>query len=253
MLLQARDFLELKKRYGCSVQIGGSDQWGNITAGTELIRRSGAGEAFGVTGELILGSDGKKFGKSEGGALWMDPEMTTPYDLHQYFLNTADADAVRYLKIFTMLGRDDIEGIAEEQSTAPHKRVAQRRLADEVVSFLHGADALQAAVAAGRVLFGGSVEGMGRDVLMQVFRDVPSSTLAKSSLEEGLSAIDLATQSGLCSSRGEARRLIQGGGLSLNQDKLTDIDARVGTADLLDSGLLILRKGRKSYHLVSVE
>jgi tyrosyl-tRNA synthetase len=245
MLLQAYDFLHLSRAHGCRVQLGGSDQWGNITGGIDLIRRLDAKEAYGLTMPLVTTSDGQKFGKTERGAVWLDSARTSPYELHQFFLNTDDRDVGRFLRFYTFLDEAAITALDETVRTAPEKREAQRVLAREVTTLVHGADEAGKAEAAARALF----ERKGGGELV-VPPDAPSTMLASSELDgEGISIADLLVRTGLAASKGAARRDIEGGGIYLNDARIADANKRVTIVDLRE-GLLLLRKGKRSYHVV---
>ncbi len=250
-LLQAYDFLHLYDSMGCRFQIGGSDQWGNITAGTDLIRKLRGGEAFGVTMPLVCDSAGQKFGKSEGNAVYLDARKTSPYAFYQFFLRTADADAARFLKIFTFLPLEEIAALEQALREAPERREAQRRLAEEVTRAVHGAEGLAAAQRASRVLFGESMEGLRAEELLGVFVDVPSTELPRAEVA-GAAVTDVAARCGLCASKGAARRLIQSGGLYLNNRRVEAVEAAVRPEDIVDGRLLVLRSGKKTYTLVQV-
>ncbi|MDH3423355.1 MAG: tyrosine--tRNA ligase, partial [Gemmatimonadota bacterium] len=252
-LLQSYDFLELYRTEGCTVQMGGSDQWGNITAGIDLIRRVEGARAFGVVFPLITQSSGVKFGKSEAGAVWLDPEMTSPFRFYQYWINVEDADVVRYLRFFTLLEVDQIADLADKVESEPHARTAQRALADDVTRRLHGETGLASAKAATQALFGGDVAGLGADEISDVFADVPSSEVTRDALGgEGKSLIDLMTESGLASSKGDARRSIDGGGVYVNNVRVEDAARALTTEDTIDGRFLLIRKGKKQYHLVAI-
>ncbi len=263
MLLQSHDFLHLFQRHGCKLQIGGSDQWGNMTAGLELIRKKLQGEAFAFSIPLILDSQGKKFGKSEGGTLWLDPAATSPYRFHQFWLNVDDNDAIRYLKIFTFLSHDEINCLASAAKEHPEKREAQRALADSVCTIVHGEGATASAKRGAEVLFGGSLSGLGSEELLEIFRDVPSSSFPREQLIR-LDILDVFAATGLTKSKGEARRLIANGGAYLNNERITNPDLHLShvlspvlspalsPAGSNENNLLVLRAGKKSYHLLKV-
>ena len=252
-LLQSYDFLELYRREGCTVQMGGSDQWGNITTGIDLVRRMEGGRAFGVTYPLVTNSSGAKFGKSETGNVWLDPALTSPFRFYQYWINVEDADAVRYLKFFTLLDRDEIAELADALVKEPHRRAAQRALAEDVTRRLHGQAGLAAAARATKALFGGDIEGLSADEIADVFADVPSSELVREDLQGGGKlVIDLLLESGLASSRGDARRSIEGGGVYVNSVRVQGVDATVSTEETIEGRFLLLRKGKKRYHLVAL-
>jgi tyrosyl-tRNA synthetase len=250
MLLQAYDFYHLFKENDCRIQGGGSDQWGNITAGTELIRRKTGEEAFGITYPLVETASGEKFGKSAGNAVWIDPEQTSPYAFYQYWLNTNDADVDKFLKFFTFLSLEEIAAICEEHNAAPERRHGQKTLASEVTKMVHDDAGLDAALRATKVLFGSSLEGLTEKELGEIFKDVPSTSVARSRLSDGLSFVDLVAETGMCKSKGEARRLLKGGGLSINNEKITDTELTLTADHLASESLMILRSGKKKYHLV---
>lgn len=252
-LLQSYDFLELYRREGCTVQMGGSDQWGNITTGIDLVRRMEGGRAFGVTYPLVTNASGAKFGKSETGNVWLDPALTSPFRFYQYWINVEDADAVRYLKFFTLLDRDEIAELADALVKEPHRRAAQRALAEDVTRRLHGQAGLAAAERATKALFGGDIEGLSADEIADVFADVPSSELVREDLQGGGKlVIDLLLESGLASSRGDARRSIEGGGVYVNSVRVQGIDVTISTEEAIEGRFLLLRKGKKRYHLVAL-
>ena len=252
-LLQAYDYLVLHDREGCTLQMGGTDQWGNITSGIELIRKLRQTPAHGLVCPLVTTASGVKFGKTEAGTVWLDPERTSPYELYQFWLNTDDRDTLHYLRAFTWLGREEIEALGREMETNPSAREAQRRLAREVTGAVHGPTELERAERASRVLFGESIEGLGSRELLEVFQEVPSSELAPERLAgDGLPIADLLAESGLVSSKSEARRSIDQGGIYLNNRRVEDARASVSLDDAVDGELLVLRKGRRSYHLVRV-
>lgn len=252
MLLQAYDFQVLYDRFGCTFQMGGSDQWGNILAGVELVRRTRRARAHGVVYPLITTASGEKFGKSVGNAPTLDPEETSPYRLYQFFMNVEDADAIRYLKLFTLLGQDEIAEQEEALSANPAAREAQRTLAREVTRMVHGDDGARGAERASKVLFGAEIEGLGAEDLLDIFADVPSSKMAKSSLEGGITVTKLAFDTGLTSSSSEARRVADQGGLYLNNRRVFDGNATVGIGEAIDGRVLVLRRGAKTYHLIEV-
>lgn len=252
-LLQSYDFLELYRREGCTVQMGGSDQWGNITTGIDLIRRVEGGRAFGVVYPLVTNSSGTKFGKSEAGNIWLDPSLTSPFRFYQYWINVEDADAVRYLKFFTLLARDEIDELADALEREPHRRAAQRALAEDVTRRLHGETGLAAAERATRALFSGEIEGLSADEVADVFADVPSSEMPRTKLSgEGVPVIDLLVDSELASSRGDARRSIEGGGVYVNNVRVEDVAATVSSEQTIEGRFVLLRKGKKRYHLIAL-
>ncbi len=259
MLLQAYDYLHLfdtpfPNTGGCRLQIGGSDQWGNITAGIDLIRRARGAEAYGLTWPLVTKADGTKFGKSEAGNVWLDPARTSPYELFQFWLNTDDRDVGRYLRTFTSLGEEEIAGFEERLAGGrAGEREAHRVLAREVTGLIHGADAATAALQASAALFGGNLRELSEDALASAFADAPASELPTSRFEgEGVALVDLLAESGLVASKSAARTAISQGGVSVNGLREVDVDRRVGPADLLQGGFLVLKRGKRSYHVVHV-
>ncbi|MCE9572166.1 MAG: tyrosine--tRNA ligase [Deltaproteobacteria bacterium] len=254
MLLQAWDFVQLSQRYNCRLQVGGSDQWGNITAGCELSRRKGGAQLFGLVAPLLLDSAGNKMGKtSTGERVWLDPELTTPYQFHQYWLNVPDSEVDKLLKIFSLRPLDEIAELVRVHAEAPHKRVGQRALADDFTTWVHGADATRRATTAAAVLFGGELAGLGDGDLEPLAREVPSSTIARDTLAGGVPLIDLLVERGLCSSKGEARRQIAGGAIYVNNQKVASADLLVSTAHLATPSFVLLRFGKKVYHLMRAE
>ena len=252
-LLQAYDFWELNRRYGCTLQMGGSDQWGNITAGIDLVRRLGGPRCHGVVFPLVESASGVKFGKTEEGTVWLDPERTSPYRFYQFWVNTDDGDVVRYLKQFTLLDRVSVDGLAHAVAERPHRREAQRRLAAEMTRTVHGADGLARAERASRVLFGGSLEGLGAGDIAEIFADVPSTVLSRLALEgEGVDLAALMAAHGMTASRNEARRLMQGGGVYLNGERVVERGAVVGAGDPIEGRFLVVRAGKKRYFVVEV-
>jgi tyrosyl-tRNA synthetase len=253
MLLQAYDYLVLHDRQGCTLQMGGSDQWGNILAGAELIRRMRGEKAHGLVFPLVTSSSGTKFGKTEAGTVWLDPEWTSPYRFYQFWLNTDDEDVVRYLKYFTWLSKDEIEGLAARTAEAPEQREGQRTLAREVTLMVHDQTAYDRAVQASEVLFGGDMSTLTEAEVLDIFDDVPSVELEQEGFGgAGMGWVDLLAASGATSSKGEARRLIQSGGAYLNNERITDLQRQVTLEQAIGGQVFVLRKGRKSYHLVKV-
>ena len=253
MLLQAYDFLELHDRLGCTVQMGGSDQWGNITAGVEFIRRVRGARAYGVTFPLLTTSAGTKFGKTESGTVWLDPERTTPYRFYQFWMNTADADVGAYLRFLTLFPREEVERLEASLATEPHRRLAQKALAADITRRLHGEDGLSRARKASEVLFGGEIEGLEAHEIADIFADVPSSGIARDDLRgEGLPLVDLLHGCGLAASRSDARRVIGGGGVYVNNRRAANVSERVGMNQTLAGNFVVLRRGKKRYHLVRV-
>ena len=260
-LLQGYDFLHLYQEKNCRLQMGGSDQWGNITTGTELIRRKlGAeNETFALTCPLITKADGKKFGKTEQGNVWLDRERTSPYQFYQFWLNVGDAEAERYIKIFTSLDKPTIDQLIEEHHQDPGRRVLQKRLAEEVTTMVHGREDYELALEASNILFGKatkeSLVRLDEKTLLDVFSGVPHFEVSRTLLEgEGCKAVDLFAEHSACfASKGEMRKLTQGGGVSLNKEKLTAFDQMVTTADLLDDRYLLVQQGKKKYFLLIVK
>jgi len=254
-LVQGTDFLHLYKSHNCKLQMGGSDQWGNIVTGTELIRRKAGGEAFALTCPLITKSDGSKFGKTESGNVWLDPEKTTPYQFYQFWLNVSDEDAAKYIKIFTILGKAEIDDVIEEHNKAPHERLLQRRLAEELTVMVHSRSDYDGAVEASQILFGkGTTESlvkMSESTFLSVFEGVPVFEVKREIFESGVTLTDLCTMhSQVFASKGEMRRLVQGGGVSLNKIKVEDPDMPLASDLLLNSKYLLLQKGKKNYFLI---
>lgn len=257
-LLQGYDFLHLYQTKNCKLQMGGSDQWGNITTGTELIRRKlgNDNEAYALVCPLITKADGKKFGKTEQGNIWLDKRYTSPYTFYQFWLNVADADAERYIKIFTSLDKPTIDALIEQHHQDPGQRILQKRLAEEVTLMVHGREDLDAAIEASGILFGkatkDSLAKLDEQTLLDVFRGVPQFEVNRSLLEgEGTKAIDLLTEHAACfASKGEMRKLTQGGGVSINKEKLADANTLITTADLLDGKYILAQQGKKKYFLI---
>lgn len=257
-LLQGFDFLHLYRTRNCKLQMGGSDQWGNITTGTELIRRIEQSEAFALTCPLITKADGTKFGKTETGNIWLSAEYTSPYKFYQFWLNTADEDAERYIKIFTELPHDEIAALVAEHKNAPHERKLQRRLAEEITVMVHSREALQMAVEASAILFGNATKEMlcriDEQTLLSLFEGVPRFTIDRGLLQSGVQPLTLLAElTNIFPSKGEARKTIQANGLSLNKEKLTDIDRLIGLDSLIGDKYLIVQKGKKNYYCIIVE
>jgi tyrosyl-tRNA synthetase len=253
MLLQAYDFLHLFEHHNCTLQAGGSDQWGNITAGVELIRRVRGERAHGLVYPLVTNAEGTKLGKTEAGTIWLDPKRTSPYRFYQFWLNQDDAEVIDYLKYFTWLTQPAIEDLAHKVQTQPERREAQRTLAREVTRIVHGETALAKAEQAAEVLFGGDIAGLGAEDIQDIMADVPRTKLPKQDLEgEGLDVVDLLATTGVASSKGNARRLIKGGGVYLNNVRISDRDQRVTLADSIEGQFVVLRRGKKHYHLVQI-
>lgn len=255
-LVQGYDYYYLNTHYGCKLQMGGSDQWGNITTGTELIRRKGGIEAYALTCPLITKADGGKFGKTEKGNVWLDARYTSPYAFYQFWLNVSDDDAQRYIKIFTMLTKEQVEEAIAIHSEAPHQRHLQKLLAKEVTIMVHGEVEYQKAVDASSILFGNStseaLRSLDEQTFLSVFEGVPQYTLNKSDLPKGI--IDtLSVDTQVFPSKGECRKMIQGGGLSINKDKCNDVNYQFTEADLLDGKYILVQRGKKNYYILKFE
>ena len=250
-ILQGNDFLHLFDQYGCTMEVGGADQWGNITAGTDLVHKMRGKTAFGLTFPLLLDGSGKKFGKSEGNAMFMSAEKTSVYDWYQFFLRSADDDVIRYLKVFSLRPLEEIAELEAQMKAHPEARIPQKALAEELTRLVHGEEGLKTALGATQTLFGGDVSGKSADELETIFKDVKSATLAKADIV-GKSVFAVAAAAGMFKSNGEARRMAQQGGLSLNGAKADD--KRVfAEDDLVDGRVAVLRSGKKNYFLVKVE
>jgi len=253
MLLQAYDFMHLYDAQGCTCQMGGVDQWGNITAGIDLTRRLRSKTVYGIVFPLITTATGQKLGKTEEGTVWLDAERTSPYQFYQYWMQTDDRDVIRYLGYFTFLPMEEILGLAEATRTSPDAREAQRVLAYEVTKLVHGRDAAESAVGASRVLFGEEISGVSDRDLMSIFSDVPSTTMARTELDAGVPVLDLATRAGIAKSRSEARRLVSGGGLYVNNRRVDSVERTITLEDLASQHIMVLRSGKKRYHLLKFE
>jgi tyrosyl-tRNA synthetase len=256
-LVQGYDFLHLYQNFGVKLQMGGSDQWGNITTGTELIRRKSGGEAFALTSPLITKADGGKFGKTESGTIWLDSDKTSPYHFYQFWLNAADEDAVNYIRIFTFLPQEEIGQLIEAHATAPHERLLQRRLAEEVTRLVHSEEALTSAIEATQILFGKgtheSLASLDEQTLLSVFEGVPIFNIDQPVLQAGVPLVDLlAVHTAIFASKGEARRTLQGGGISLNKEKVSNPDEQVNLTHLIGNRFLLVQKGKKQYYLIRV-
>lgn len=258
-LLQGYDFLYLYKTKNCKLQMGGSDQWGNITTGSELIRRTLGpdNEVYALTCPLITKADGRKFGKTESGNIWLDAERTTPYEFYQFWLNVSDEEAARYIKIFTLLGREEVEALIAEHSLDPGRRQLQRRLGEEVTVMVHGREEYEKALAATEILFGKATKEsllkLDEKTLLAVFSGVPHFEVARAEAV-GAKAVDLFAEKTQCfASKGEMRKLVQGGGVSLNKEKLSDFDKTITEEDLLDGKYLLVQRGKKNYYLITVK
>lgn len=257
-LMQGYDFYHLYKNEGCKLQFGGSDQWGNITTGTELIRRmtNGEGEAFAFTCPLITKADGGKFGKTEKGNVWLDAGRTSPYQFYQFWLNASDEDAVRWIKIFTFLPKEEIESLTAAHTEAPHQRLLQKKLAEEITVLVHGRQEFDFAVQASEILFGNAttevILSLSETQLLQVMEGVPAHEIARAKVEAGIDAVSLLADSGIFPSRGEARKTLQGGGVSINKQKLDGPDSIIGMDKLLHNKYLLVQKGKRNYFLMQV-
>ena len=255
LLLQARDFLELFDRFHCTLQMGGSDQWGNITAGIELIRKLRGAKAHGLVWALMTTAAGTKFGKTEAGTIWLDPQRTSPFQFYQFWLNTDDRDAVSYLKFFTFLERQRVEELAAATASAPEKREAQRVLAREVTTLVHGAEQVARAEHASSLLFAEDIATLGAEDVLAVLGDVPSTNIpsAEFAAGAGIGLVDLVARVQLAPSKSEARRIVQAGGVYVNNRRMTDVAARVTAADAIDGAVIVLRKGQKQQHVVRLQ
>jgi tyrosyl-tRNA synthetase len=257
-LVQGFDFLHLYQDKNCKLQMGGSDQWGNITTGTELIRRKTGGEAFALTIPLVTKADGGKFGKTESGNVWLDPDKTSPYAFYQFWLNTSDDDAAKYIKTFTLITQQEAEQLIEEHNKAPHTRVLQKRLAEDLTAMVHSKEDLENAIEASKILFGqGTTESLSKldeRTFLSVFEGVPQYSLDKVKLEAGITVVDLlAGETDVFPSKGEMRRLVAGGGLSINKQKIDNPDSIVNTSNLLNQKYLLVQKGKKNYYLITIK
>jgi tyrosyl-tRNA synthetase len=253
MLLQAYDYYILCKDHGCTLQMGGSDQWGNIIAGIDLIRRKTGEAAYGLTFPLVTSSTGVKFGKTESGTVWLDANLTSPYKFYQFWLNTADIDVIRYLKYFSWLDEKRIGELEAEIEANPEKRIAQQVLAEEVTTNVHGKDALDRAKFASQILFGGDMAGLSASEIKDIFEDVPSANFALSELEKGETIItDFLTANQITSSKGEAKRLIESGGIYLNNKPFSETNLFVSKDFSIEGKYIIVRKGKKNYYLVNL-
>ena len=255
-LLQGYDFLYLYEHRGVKLQLGGADQWGNITTGTELIRRTCSGEAYALTCPLITKADGGKFGKTEKGNIWLDAERTSPYQFYQFWLNVSDEDAEKYIKIFTMLERETIESAIEEHRADPGRRTLQKLLAEEVTRMVHGQEELDKAIRASQILFGKAsaedLRSLDEKTFLAVFDGVPTFNVPKDKLPLGVLDF-LAVETQVFPSKGEARKMIQGNGFSLNKEKMTDINRQVGEGDIIDGKYILVQKGKKDYFIINVK
>ena len=255
-LLQGYDFLTLYRTKGCKLQMGGSDQWGNITTGTELIRRMEGGEAFALTCPLITKADGTKFGKTEGGNVWLDPVKTSPYKFYQFWLNCSDVDTARYIRIFSLFSRDEIDSLEKQHAEAPEQRILQKALAKDITVRVHGEEAYNAAIAASELLFGKAttkqLNALDRDTLLSVFEGVPQYTVGRSTIETGVSLVDLAAEVGMFASKGEIRRELKQNSISVNKQKVAE-GCTLTANDILSCGCILVQKGKKNYYVLICE
>ena len=257
-LIQGYDFLHLNQEKNCKLQLGGSDQWGNITTGTELIRRVNGGEAYALTCPLITKADGGKFGKTESGSVWLDPKRTSPYEFYQFWLNVTDADAEKYIKIFTELSREEIEELVEQQKQDPGQRPLQKRLAKEITVMVHSEADYEAAVEASQILFSNKAKEIlhkiDEDTLLAVMEGVPRFEVERADIESGIKLADLLTEkANVFTSKGEMRKMVQGGGLSINKEKVTDPYMETTPEILLNNKYILVQKGKKNYYLLIVK
>ncbi|MBQ8055856.1 MAG: tyrosine--tRNA ligase, partial [Paludibacteraceae bacterium] len=257
-LLQGYDFLWLYEHKNCRLQMGGSDQWGNITTGTELIRRINGGTAYALTCPLITKADGGKFGKTENGNVWLDRNYTSPYKFYQFWLNVSDEDAKKYIRIFTILKKDEIDQIIAEHDAAPHLRTLQKRLAKEITIMVHSEEDYNKSVEASNILFGNatanSLRSLDEETFMSVFEGVPCFKISKDDLCQGIKVIDLlAEKTNIFPSKGETRKTIQGNGLSINKEKVADIETIIDNSYLLNNKYILIQKGKKNYFIISIE
>ena len=252
MLLQAFDFCHLRQSARCELQVGATDQWGNITAGTDLIRKKLGVPAWGLTFPLLTKSDGTKYGKSASGAVWLDPVRTTPYRFYQFFVQAEDADVVKLLKVLTFLPQERIAALGAEMQANPGARAAQKALAREVTLLVHGPSACDDALRASEIMFGGGLEGVSETVFKDVVGEIPTQELERAKLEgPGTALLDLLVHAGLCPSRGQARKDLEGGGINVNNVRATEIGRTVTTADLLFGKYVLLRKGKRTYAVIT--
>lgn len=257
-LVQGYDFYYLWKNHNCALQMGGSDQWGNIVTGTELVRRKGAGEAFALTTQLIKKADGSKFGKTEGGNIWLDPEKTSPYKFYQFWLNTSDADAKSYIRIFTLFEKDTIEALEAEQDAAPHLRVLQKALAKDITIRVHGEAAYEKAIKSSEFLFGNIgiefLTELNDEEVLALFEGVPNFNISLNELQQGINVVDLlAAHTSVFPSKGEAKKMIQGGGTAINKLKINSVDDVYKPDTLISGKYLVAQKGKKNYFLIIAE
>jgi tyrosyl-tRNA synthetase len=255
-LVQGFDYLHLYREYGCKLQMGGSDQWGNITTGTELIRRKEGGESFALTCPLITKADGGKFGKTEEGNVWLDPKRTSPYKFYQFWLNVSDEDAEKYVKIFTMLSKNEIESLVKKHGEAPHLRILQKKLAEALTTMVHSEEDFNMAVEASGILFGNATEEtlsrIPEEMFLSVFEGVPRYTISFDRMSADIMVL-LTEDTDIFQSKGELRRLIQGGGLSINKKKVSDAEFSVSVDSFINGRYLLVQKGKRNYFLISAD
>lgn len=255
-LIQGYDFYYLWKNQNCKIQMGGSDQWGNIVTGSEIVRRLEQGTVFGLTTQLIKKSDGQKFGKTESGAVWLDAKKTSPYKYYQFWLNATDDDAKNWIKVFTLKTKEEIDAIIAEHDAAPHLRIVQKALAKDITTRTHSELDYETAVKTSEFLFGNGdlsfLANLDHEAVLEVFDGVPQSNLDRAKLAEGINILDLLVETQVFPSKGEARKMLQGGGVSLNREKLTDIELLVNTSNLINDKYLIAQRGKKNYYLITV-
>jgi len=252
--MQGYDYLWLYENMGCKLQMGGSDQWGNITTGSELIRRKAGGEAFAFTCPLITRADGGKFGKTEKGNVWLDAEKTSPYHFYQFWLNASDADAEKWIRIFTLLSKDEIEQLSSEHQNDPSQRILQKKLAEEVTSFIHGKDELEKAIQTTAKLFSGNaaenIRELNEEELLQSLEGVAIFNVSGDRLASGVDITSLLAETGIFPSKGEARKMVTGGGVSINKEKLSDANVQIDRTYLLHDKYILVQKGKKNYYLI---
>lgn len=255
-LVQGYDFLHLYRTHNCRLQMGGSDQWGNITTGTELIRRIDGGDAFALTCPLIKKADGAKFGKTEKGNVWLDPAKTSPYQFYQFWLNASDEDSEKWIKIFTLLTKEEVDDLIARQKEAPHQRALQKSLAEEVTCLVHSRADFDFAVKASEILFGNAdtevLKNLTEHQLLQVMEGVPSSEYPQISIEEGVNIVTFLAETGIFPSKGEARKMVQGGGISINKTKVEGVETKIDQNSLLNNKYILVQKGKKNYFLVHI-
>ncbi len=254
-LVQGYDFYYLWKHHQCLIQMGGSDQWGNIVTGTEFIRRKDAGTAFALTTQLIKKADGTKFGKTEGGSVWLDAKRTSPYKFYQFWLNTTDADAKSYIRIFTLLGKEEIEKIEAEHDAAPHLRLLQKAIANDITVRVHGEEALEMALKTSEFLFGSGdlafLQKLSDEQVLEVFEGIPQFKISKQELFTGINIVDLlAEKSQVFPSKGEAKKMILGGGVAINKEKVNNVDLLIDQTSLINEKFIVAQKGKKQFHLL---